>query len=81
MFQFSDLTPRKVKQILDRYGKADGIEKKDSGKFFKLFKDKNYCLLVFLKNPRIIKSFNIDKSGFGMMSAWITVRDINEIKK
>jgi len=28
-----------------------------------------------------IKPFNIDKTGFGAMSAWISVDDINQLKK
>ncbi len=46
-----------------------------------LFKNKKYCLLIFLKNPVKIKPFQIDKKGFGMMSAWISVDSINKIKK
>ena len=30
IIQFEDLTPKKVKEILEKYGKPDGIEKKDS---------------------------------------------------
>jgi hypothetical protein len=27
-----------------------------------------------------VEPFNIDKSGFGMMSAWISLDDVNKIK-
>jgi hypothetical protein len=40
----------------------------------------NYCILIFLKNPKKIKPFEINKKGFGMMSAWITLKDINKIR-
>lgn len=80
VIQFSNLTPKKVKEILKRYGKKDGLGIKDIPKFFKMFKDKNYCLLLFLKNPKRIKSFQIDKTGFGMMSAWITIDNINKLR-
>jgi ASC-1-like (ASCH) protein len=79
--QFSDLTPAKVKEILEKYGKDDGIEKGKIPKFFERFKDKKYCLLIFLKNPTAIKPFNIDKTGFGAMSAWIMVEDISSMVK
>ena len=79
--QFTNLTPKKVKEILDKYGKDDGIEKEKISDFFRIFKDKKYCILVFLKNPIGIKPFNIDKTGFGAMSAWITVKNIIRIKK
>ncbi|KYK26679.1 hypothetical protein AYK26_07275 [Euryarchaeota archaeon SM23-78] len=80
VIQFSDLTPLKIKQILFKYGPGDGLGIKDIPNFFKRFKHKKYCILVFLKNPKKIKSFNIDKTGFGMMSAWISIDDVDEIK-
>lgn len=81
VIQFSDLIPKKVKEILEEYGEADGIEKNQIPEFFERFKDRKYCILVFLKNPQEIKSFEIDKTRFGAMSAWITVNNVSEIKK
>jgi ASC-1-like (ASCH) protein len=81
VLQFSELTPTTVEKILFKYAARAGISKKDINKYYKLFKDKNYCLLVFLKNQKTVDPFEIDKSGFGLMSAWITVKDINLIKK
>src|SRR3972149_2883842 len=43
VISFSDLTPKKVRLILDKYGSIDGIEKNKIPKFFELFEDKNYC--------------------------------------
>jgi len=80
VISFSGLNSKKVKEILNKYGKDDGIEKNEMKKFFSLFKDKKYCLLIFLKNPKKIKPFEINKKGFGMMSAWIVVDDIKKIK-
>lgn len=77
----SGLTPEKVRQILHDYGQDDGIEAKDVPQFYNRFKDKRYCLLIFLKNPQKIKPFSINKQGFGAMAAWICVGDISEIKK
>ena len=81
VIQFSDLSPKKVKEILDEYGKDDGIEKEKISGFFEMFKNKKYCMLIFLKNPQQVKPFEIDKTGFGAMAAWITVDDISKIKK
>lgn len=80
VIQFSDLMPEKVREILYKYGQADGLCIDKIPEFFEMFKDKNYCILIFLKNPRKIKPFEIDKSGFGAMSAWICVDDVNKIK-
>jgi len=81
VMQFSNLTPKKVKEILNKYGKDDGIEQEKIPDFFNRFKDKKYCMLIFLKNPVEIKPFEIDKTGFGAMAAWITIDDISKIKK
>jgi len=80
VIQFSNLTTKKVKEILVKYGTDDGIEKKGIPKFFEMFKDKNYCMLIFLKNPQKIEPFEINKTGFGAMSSWITVSSIDRIK-
>jgi ASC-1-like (ASCH) protein len=79
VIQFSNLNREKVKKILDKYGKKDGIGIEDKEKYFDMFKDKKYCILVFLKNPKRIKPFKINKDGFGIMSAWITVNKISDI--
>jgi len=81
IIQAEDLTPAKVGKILKTYGRRDGIEPKDTKLFFERFKRSKYCLLMFLKNPERINPFRIDKSGFGAMSAWITVGDIKTVKK
>ena len=81
VLQFLDLTPAKVMKILKKYGSVDGINIKDIQKFYECFKDKKYCILVFLKNPKTIEPFEINKKGFGIMSAWLTVDNINKLRK
>jgi hypothetical protein len=80
VIQYENLTPLKVKEILNEYGKKDGLGIKDMPKFYNLFKNKKYCILVFFRNPKPIKPFNIDKTGFGLMSAWLCVDNVNRIK-
>lgn len=81
VIQFDNLTSSKVKDILNKYGEEDGIEEEKIPEFFEKFKNKKYCILIFLKNAREIKPFEVDKTGFGIMSAWISVDDINKIKR
>ena len=81
VLQFADLTPKKVHDILSKYGKDIGIENKRSSDFFQIFKNKKYCIIIFLKNPTKIEPFEIDKTGLGTMSSWITISDINKIKR
>lgn len=78
ILQFSDLTPKRIRDILNRYGRRMGI--KDTNKFFKSIKNKRYCILIFLEDVSKITPFIIDKRGFGIMSAWIAVKNISQIK-
>ncbi len=80
VIQFDNLDPVKIRKILDKYGGNDGIEADKIDYFYSMFKDKKYCLLIFLKNIIEIEPFNINKKGFGIMSSWITLDDINKIK-
>jgi len=78
VMQFADLTPDRIREILDKYGKEDGIT--DIEKYYEMFKDKIYCLLIFLERPEKIKPFGINKKGYGAMAAWIYVENIKKIK-
>jgi ASC-1-like (ASCH) protein len=80
VLQFSNLSLKSIKEILDRYAQSAGIEKEKIPEFFKRFKDKKYCILVFLKNCEEVQPFNIDKTGFGNMAAWIAVKNIGLLK-
>ena len=81
IIQFSNLNSKRVKEILNQYGRDDGIKEKDLNKFYEIFKDKKYCILIFLKNSKKIEQFDIDKRGFGNMASWISVEDVNKIRK
>lgn len=77
---FENLTPSRVLSVLKKYGQADGICLNDLNHFSRLFKDRKYCLLVFLENIKREKPFSISKSGFGAMAAWICVENIETLK-
>jgi len=81
VISFSDLTPEKVRRIIDEYGEADGISSEDAGKFTHLFQYKKYCMLIFLENPEEITPFHVDKTGFGSMCAWMVVENVKRIKR
>ncbi|MFH1399238.1 MAG: hypothetical protein ABIG95_03950 [Candidatus Woesearchaeota archaeon] len=81
VMQFADLDQKKVKDILEKYGRSDGLGIEDIHKYFELFKNKKYCILVLLNNVEKIKPFEIDKTGFGAMAAWLCVDNITKIRK
>jgi len=80
VLQFQNLTSARVEELLQKYGRDDGIEKKDIPAFFERFKDKKYCILVFLKHAERVRPFHINKSSFGAMASWITVGALAEIE-
>ena len=77
--QFPDLNPRKVRELLVYYGKDDGIDVEDIPKYFEMFQNKRYCMLIFLQNPQKIRPFQINKKGYGATSAWLSLEDIANI--
>lgn len=72
-----ELDKEKVKDILEKHGKEICIT--DIQTSYEKNKDKRYCILISLKDAQKVEPFTIDKTGFGLMSAWITVSDIKEI--
>jgi hypothetical protein len=80
VISIADLTPKKIGQLFERHGNAIGVQD-ELPSFIERHMDKRYCLLIFFEKPEPIIPFHIDKTGFGMMSAWITVNDIRSIQK
>lgn len=79
VMQFEGLVPRTVHRLLETYGAQDGIGPNEIPKFYTMFKDKKYCILMFLKGPVSVRPFDIDKKGFGAMAAWMTVGRVSDI--
>jgi ASC-1-like (ASCH) protein len=73
---FDELNKSKIEKIIREYS---GIAVDKS--FANEVKDKNYCVLVFLKDVKEIKPFEIDKAGYGNASAWLTMDNIKLIKR
>ena len=73
---FDDLNEDKIREILQEYGKRIGVD----NSHVKDLIDKKYCTLIFLKDVKEINPFKINKKGYGLMSAWISIDDINKLK-
>ncbi len=74
---FDDLNPEKVTQILEEYGTQIGIPVSYASNLI----GKNFCTLIFLEDVEQIEPFDIDKKGYGLMSAWITVENIDALER
>ncbi len=80
VIQYSSLTQEKVEEILKNYHLPIGIPADKIKTFSEQFKNKHYCILIFIKDPKKIEPFEINKKGFGNMAAWITIKSIENIK-
>ena len=70
-----------VKEIIEKYGGEGGINLNNKDPENDYYSSKKYCILIFLKNPKEIKPFEINKKGFGIKNSWICVEDIERIRK
>lgn len=78
--QFENLNPKTIQAILTKYSHKDLGTTNISEEIMEYVKNKRYCILVHLTHPKSLTPFNIDKTGFGSMSAWITLENISKIK-
>lgn len=80
VMQFDHYSQDQLKNILKMYGGLWGIAFHSSlPEVFERAKPKKYCILIFLKNPKKIIPFAIDKTWYGNACAWITLSDIKNI--
>lgn len=79
VLQFENYSKQELKVILKKYGNSIAFSSPKTA--FDWCANKKYCILVFLKKPKGITPFEIDKTGFGNACAWIAVKNISAIKK
>ncbi|MEK6816643.1 MAG: hypothetical protein AABY09_03450 [Nanoarchaeota archaeon] len=73
---YEGLNQEKIKGLLIEYGSQIGVDVSYLGNI----KDKKFCILIFLDGIEKIEQFRIDKKGYGMMCAWISVDSIDRLK-
>ena len=74
---FDKLDEDKIKEILKEYGERICVPMSYSEELI----GKNFCTLVFIDEVQSVEPFNINKEGYGLMAAWITLDNINSIRK
>jgi len=78
VLQFDDLNKEKFEEIIEKY--ADQICFKNR-EYNEYYQSKKYCILIFLKGAQELdKPFDIDKTGYGMSTAWMCMNHIDEVK-
>lgn len=80
VLQYDHYSENQLKEIIDEYWCKGYIDFSSKAEALEYTKDKNYCILIFLKNPEQVKPFDINKKGFGNATAWLCVNNINKIK-
>ena len=60
------------KVIIKKHGRELCLTEAPAGKPF--------VVLIFLKNPERTEPFHINKKGFGAMAAWISIKNIEDIR-
>lgn len=78
VIQYADLTETKIFDLLRKYEKELSIT---ADEYIKNVKDKKYGMLIFLDKVEQVNPFQIDKTGYGNQASWITVKNIQDIKK
>lgn len=78
--QLENLAPAAILSLVIKYGKDMGVSQAEIPQFYNRVKDKKYCILIFLKNARRAVPFQINKAGFGAMTAWISAEKFKHLK-
>ncbi len=77
--QYGVESNEEAREILRKHKNQLGIEEVPD-KVSDYVKDKKYAILVFFDSVEMINPFDIDKTGFGVQAAWLTVKNIEDIK-
>ena len=81
VLQYEQYTPEQLHDIIFTYWWVWGIAFHSSlSEAYERAKPKKYCLLIFLKDPKKVVPFAIDKSWYGNACAWITLLNIDTIR-
>jgi hypothetical protein len=76
VMQFTIQNLRDARRITKQYGKEIGLLHPDPATWGTL---PRYCILVRLKDAKVIKPFHIDKTGFGSAAAWLTAEKFKKM--
>lgn len=78
--QFENLDSTKTAKLLSKYSEQDLGTSEISQEIRKYTEGKKYAIMIHLEKPQKVNPFNINKSGHGLMSAWLCVKNLGEVK-
>jgi len=79
--QYAELDAEQVACLVEKNAKALGIHSHEIPVFVDSQKTKRFAIFVFLQSIQAVEPFLIDKTGFGAMSAWITVENVKTLAR
>ncbi len=79
--QYGDLDARQIAGLVEKNAKALGIYPHEIPAFIDSQKTKRFAIFVSLQSIQTVEPFLIDKTGFGAMSAWITVENVKTLAR
>jgi ASC-1-like (ASCH) protein len=82
VLQYDKLDEPTVQAIINKYGRyiAPRTPLADLHLWGRQQTKKRYCILIVIKDVVRLKPFDIDKTGYGVSSAWLAVGDIAKVK-
>lgn len=76
VMQFEIISVQDIVAIIKEYGNDICLVNNDP---LTWGRTPRYCILIRLNNPEPVSPFQINKKGFGMASAWVSVESIGNI--
>ena len=70
VLQFENLDTQRAREIFVEYQDVAALEEH----MWPLLQEKRYCGVMFLEDVQTITPFAINKKGYGVMSAWLSLR-------
>ena len=67
-------------ELAQKYAKGDLGTEKIPGQIANYVEGKKYAIFVYFDKVEKVTPFNINKKGFGMQCAWLTVENVEKIK-
>ncbi|MHA1852052.1 MAG: hypothetical protein ACTSUF_00920 [Candidatus Heimdallarchaeaceae archaeon] len=82
VIQIDNLNESIIKELIKNYGKkiSPGTTSEQWSSWATKQTKKRYCILIFLRGVKKVTPFNIDKTGYGISSAWLAVGSIDKVR-
>ena len=82
VMQYENLNKDIVNRIIKDYGKqiAPNASESEFRSWAAKEINKRYCILIFLTGVKKVPSFDINKEGYGILSAWLCVGNIEKVR-